>query len=218
MTFEHNSRNAFLLIGIFGVLIVVGIGVAAWFTLPSSSTTTPEPVFCTQEAMLCPDGSYVGRTGPNCEFAACPAAPTVDTSWKIMTDIKNGISFRYPETLTTRYIRTVDWPPSVQVVGQPYSCTEAGAQTQRAGQTSRRMVDNREYCATTTSEGAAGSTYTQYAYALPYQRNTLIFTFTLRAPQCGNYDDPQKTACEQERASFDIDSIVDKIAQSVTVP
>ncbi len=27
---------------------------------------------CTQEAKLCPDGSYVGRTGPNCEFTACP--------------------------------------------------------------------------------------------------------------------------------------------------
>ena len=30
-------------------------------------------VACTQDAKLCPDGSYVGRTGPNCEFAACPA-------------------------------------------------------------------------------------------------------------------------------------------------
>ncbi|MEK6946090.1 MAG: IPT/TIG domain-containing protein [Nanoarchaeota archaeon] len=28
---------------------------------------------CTQEAMQCSDGSYVGRTGPNCEFASCPA-------------------------------------------------------------------------------------------------------------------------------------------------
>ncbi|MBU2037389.1 Gmad2 immunoglobulin-like domain-containing protein [Patescibacteria group bacterium] len=27
---------------------------------------------CTEEAKLCPDGSYVGRTGPNCEFAPCP--------------------------------------------------------------------------------------------------------------------------------------------------
>lgn len=27
---------------------------------------------CTQEAKQCPDGSYVGRTGPNCEFSACP--------------------------------------------------------------------------------------------------------------------------------------------------
>jgi len=31
-----------------------------------------EPVACTMEAKLCPDGSYVGRTGPKCEFAACP--------------------------------------------------------------------------------------------------------------------------------------------------
>jgi len=27
---------------------------------------------CTMEAKLCSDGSAVGRTGPNCEFAPCP--------------------------------------------------------------------------------------------------------------------------------------------------
>jgi hypothetical protein len=32
----------------------------------------PGPVACTMEAMQCPDGSYVGRSGPKCEFAACP--------------------------------------------------------------------------------------------------------------------------------------------------
>ncbi len=30
------------------------------------------PVACTEEAKLCPDGSAVGRTGPNCEFPPCP--------------------------------------------------------------------------------------------------------------------------------------------------
>ena len=30
------------------------------------------PKACTQEAKQCSDGSYVGRTGPDCEFAACP--------------------------------------------------------------------------------------------------------------------------------------------------
>ena len=34
-------------------------------------------VACTMEAKLCPDGSAVARTGPNCEFAACPSAPLV---------------------------------------------------------------------------------------------------------------------------------------------
>jgi uncharacterized protein len=32
-----------------------------------------EQIACTMEAKLCPDGvTYVGRQGPNCEFAACP--------------------------------------------------------------------------------------------------------------------------------------------------
>lgn len=26
---------------------------------------------CTEEAKVCPDGSAVGRTGPNCEFTPC---------------------------------------------------------------------------------------------------------------------------------------------------
>lgn len=29
---------------------------------------------CTAEAKICPDGTAVGRTGPNCEFAECPGA------------------------------------------------------------------------------------------------------------------------------------------------
>jgi hypothetical protein len=31
-----------------------------------------EETFCTADAMQCPDGSYVGRVGPNCQFAPCP--------------------------------------------------------------------------------------------------------------------------------------------------
>ncbi len=34
---------------------------------------TQQPQACTMEAKLCPDGSSVGRTGPNCEFAQCPS-------------------------------------------------------------------------------------------------------------------------------------------------
>ncbi|MFH0954552.1 MAG: BPTI/Kunitz-type proteinase inhibitor domain-containing protein [Candidatus Micrarchaeota archaeon] len=37
-----------------------------------------EPVACTMEAKLCPDGTSVGRTLPNCEFAACPS----NCNWK----------------------------------------------------------------------------------------------------------------------------------------
>lgn len=38
-------------------------------------------VACTADAKLCPDGSAVGRSGPKCEFAACPTVkPTAVTS------------------------------------------------------------------------------------------------------------------------------------------
>lgn len=41
-------------------------------TIPDTNTDLEEEtVFCTMDAMQCPDGSYVGRTGPNCEFV-CP--------------------------------------------------------------------------------------------------------------------------------------------------
>lgn len=53
-----------------------------WFTVtitptpaPRPTPTTPapvQPVACTMEARICPDGSAVGRQGPNCEFAECP--------------------------------------------------------------------------------------------------------------------------------------------------
>ena len=31
-----------------------------------------KPVACTMDAKQCPDGSYVGRTPPNCDFQLCP--------------------------------------------------------------------------------------------------------------------------------------------------
>jgi len=43
------------------------------------SVSTGLPQACTQEAKICPDGSAVGRTGPNCEFAECPTIEEVPT-------------------------------------------------------------------------------------------------------------------------------------------
>ena len=34
---------------------------------------TDNQVMCTMDAMQCADGSWVGRSGPNCEFV-CPTA------------------------------------------------------------------------------------------------------------------------------------------------
>lgn len=37
-----------------------------------SAVRPGEFIACTADAKVCPDGSYVGREGPNCEFAPCP--------------------------------------------------------------------------------------------------------------------------------------------------
>jgi hypothetical protein len=37
-----------------------------------------ETVICTMDAMMCPDGSYVGRSGPKCEFK-CPEMEATTT-------------------------------------------------------------------------------------------------------------------------------------------
>jgi hypothetical protein len=38
-----------------------------------------EPTVCTADAKLCPDGSYVGRSGPDCAFADCPSGEATAT-------------------------------------------------------------------------------------------------------------------------------------------
>lgn len=41
-----------------------------------TQTQAQTQIACTADAKICPDGSAVGRSGPNCEFAACPGTTT----------------------------------------------------------------------------------------------------------------------------------------------
>jgi len=140
---------------------------------------------------------------------------TIDTSNWVSTST-DEFSFKYPESLGTNYVNTVDWPPVINAEDQAYSCTEGGTSANaRAGQTSKEIINGKEYCVTRESEGAAGSVYTNYAYAFANGDQTLIATFSLRAPQCMNYDDPKQTECLNEEASFNISPTVDAIAKTI---
>lgn len=83
---------------IIGVAVFLGIVATIVGRTPSVTpvvespvaTTTPETVFCTADAQLCPDGSYVGRTGPHCEFV-CPPAPEVPADVQAQIDAKTDL-------------------------------------------------------------------------------------------------------------------------------
>ncbi len=64
---------------ILGIIILILVGVGFFIfkspePVPVKNTITDNnPVACTMEAKQCPDGSYVGRSGPKCAFAECPS-------------------------------------------------------------------------------------------------------------------------------------------------
>jgi hypothetical protein len=47
--------------------------------MPVVPPVPTQPMACTQEAKICPDGSAVGRSGPECAFAPCPSEQKPDT-------------------------------------------------------------------------------------------------------------------------------------------
>ncbi len=209
---------------IIGIVVVVLAGAIVLFNMrPNSSTgnvpqnqpTSINQVACPQDAKQCPDGSYVARVAPSCDFAPCP--PINITGWKTVTDAKSKISFQYPADVGTTYIHTQDWPPKVQLTNGPFTCTQAGSENSQAGQTTRQLINGRTYCVTKESEGAAGSIYTQYSYAFASGDKVPVLTFTLRFVQCANYPPAEQAQCNAERTSFDINSIVDRIAQTLTI-
>lgn len=64
----------------FGYLVVALCFCGAGCSRAVPRVLVPEqPVACTMEAKLCPDGSAVGRVGPNCEFAPCPGEKVTST-------------------------------------------------------------------------------------------------------------------------------------------
>lgn len=56
---------------LMGVVLLVLLGIAGFFY--RNALETPGPITaCPMDAMVCPDGSSVGRIGPACAFAPCP--------------------------------------------------------------------------------------------------------------------------------------------------
>ena len=68
-----------------GIILLAAIG--AFFVIQSNRNGGG--VACTMDAKICPDGSAVGRQGPNCEFAPCPVQ-NEEQEIRVSTPQRNG--------------------------------------------------------------------------------------------------------------------------------
>lgn len=159
------------------------------------------------------------RSGPECEFALCPAPENQDLipgdNEKVLVDSVQGVEFLYADPFPASFITPQAWPPNVTVSEEEFSCQIGGSEVELAGKIEQKTLGGSTYCRTTQSEGAAGSTYTTYTYEVVKNEKLITVDFVLRLVQCQNYDDPQQTACTDERDTFDPDILVIRLSESL---
>lgn len=116
--------------------------------------------------------------------------------------------------INAEYISAVNWPPQVASSSIEFSCEVTPEEGSGAKRVSRKILEDREYCVTAMSEGAAGSVYTDYNYTTKVAGELLSFNFTLRYPSCLNYDNPAQSVCQKERESFNLDAVVSEFVKN----
>lgn len=204
---------------IIGILIVLLLGAGVYAFVSREDTDMPPQTanITSYEECVAAGYSITDSYPEQCETPEGErfSAFDVPNDWETYSDA-GGVMFRYPEMAELDYLDLSDWPPQVQVLDEALTCTSAGDVSEDTGRTEERSIDGRTYCVTTIVEGAAGSTYTQYAYATEIEDQTAILTFSTRMPQCANFGGgSEQDACEQEEADFEPDTTIGRIVETL---
>jgi len=98
------------------VLFIIGGGIYIYVNKKSAEVS---PAACTMEAKLCSDGSYVGRTEPNCEFASCPSSEgKVEFGKSVFMHINDEVVFPDGLILILKEVNDSRCPTDVQCIWQ----------------------------------------------------------------------------------------------------
>ncbi|MFZ3100352.1 MAG: hypothetical protein WA103_03950 [Minisyncoccales bacterium] len=91
-------------------------------TLPPSQSNPAASTACTMEAQICPDGSAVGRTGLNCEFAPCPETNARQTACAAESRKGDACNEIYSPVCATVQIQCIKVPCNPVRQTYPNSC------------------------------------------------------------------------------------------------
>ena len=114
----HNNKNKEIISITIAIIVLI---FASLFYLNKSkiikiglfedifnASNSQAPIACTMDAKQCPDGSYVGRVGPKCEFKACP---TIDKS----TSTPSSSSSTSQKEIIIKYTKSGFIPDKISV-------------------------------------------------------------------------------------------------------
>ena len=147
-----------------------------------------------------------------------PEAP----GWVRSAPTVQGLTFAYPEHPDGAYLSFASWPPRVEEIDS-YVCSEDLGSRLSDGYGSpvgagERIIGGRTYCMTVWREGAAGSTFATYEFVSDRSDAVLRAVYTVRLPQCANYDEPEQAACRKEQEAFDQAALGFGLVESVRLP
>ncbi|MGI5827236.1 MAG: hypothetical protein ACOX0H_02000 [Patescibacteria group bacterium] len=95
------------------------------------------------------------------------------------------------------------------------ACNETPLESSLPLRISKKEINGHKYCIGASSEEAAGSVYTQYAYTTVIGDNVYSVQFVARYSNCDNYPKEESIKCKTERESFDLDILVDSEIEKI---
>lgn len=187
---------------LFGILLIIILGLGG-LVYRNAVEHPLQPIACPLDAMVCPDGTSVGRTGISCTFPACPppnvSLADINIAYAAPADFTQG-EFSDPATVAS-YEKSIATSTSARIIIRRYAISASSTalatiqQTAISGTSGQPIVGATAFTSTVIGnhrftvvsiERFEGTIDTAYYFA----RNSDVLRFDAVDMQVANWTDP----------------------------